>query len=105
MELKLGGQFVRVTERHLMLKIGSLFLSAGKIYDFPDNSPGVGINQHIVRYAFDENKIIVIQIQGREYEITPTGVVDIIEKYKSIKYENGSKLYIIPIKMLKRRCD
>lgn len=101
----IGGQEVEVTcagnFRHTIHK---LFMAGGKIYNFPQNCPGVGINEHIVHTALEERKWIIIRLaeqNNKQYIIWPGEVIELCEKYHSIRQEKGMNLYIVPIKALK----
>lgn len=100
----IGGQKVQITEGHnFLFKIHSgLFISAGKKYGFPYNSPGIGINEEIVMTALAEDRYIILDITGSMYILNPKEIIEVVNYYKSKKNEKGRMLYIIPVKSLRR---
>ena len=88
---------------NITIHIKSLFLSAGKIYGFPNNSAGIGINEGIVDTARKSNRGIIITIGSnmqRRYFMTPYEVMMFSKKFESVYEKNGVKLHVVPVMML-----
>lgn len=104
MDRVIGGQKIEITEGGNFLHTirSGLFLSAGKLYKFPYNSPGVGINEEIVMTALAENRYILLNINSNLYITNPQEIIEVVNYYKSKKNEKGRMLYIIPVKSLRR---
>jgi hypothetical protein len=100
----IGGQKIVITDggNFLFTIRNGLFFSAGKLYKFPYNSPGVGINEEIVMTALAENRYILLSVNGNLYITNPTEIIEVVNYYKSKKNEKGRMLYIIPVKSLRR---
>lgn len=102
---KIQGQSVGHDKNgNITIHIKSLFLSAGKIYGFPNNSAGIGINEGIVDTARKSNRGIIITIGSntqRRYFMTPYEVLMLSNEYSSVYEKNGVKLCVVPVMMLK----
>ena len=105
MFITISGQEVELTDGgNVKLHINSLFKSAGKKYKFEMNSPGISFNEDIVKFALDENRTIFITVEKNPtlYMITPKEVIDIVKAHDSIYEKDGLRLYVIPIRALKK---
>jgi len=102
MIIKLGGEEVNVTKTHIEINIRSLFMSAGKIYNFTNNSPAISINKAILQFALKFKKKLLIRVKGGEgKEISPEDYLNLVHKYKSIyRTKGGMELYVYPVNEL-----
>jgi len=102
---KIQGQGVGYDKHgNITIHIKSLFLSAGKIYGFPNHSAGIGINEGIVDAARESNRGIIVTIGSnmkRRYFMTPYEVLMLSNEYSSVYEKNGVKLHVVPVMMLK----
>ena len=102
--ITISGQEIELTEGgNIKLHIKEIFKKAGKIYHFPLNSPGISINESIVTYAYDNDKIIFLTMEDSPiiYWIRAKEIVDIMKEYDSIEERKGVRLFCIPIRALK----
>jgi len=101
----ISGQEIEETEAgNIKLHIREIYISAGKKYHFPLNSPGISINESIVTYAYDNDKIIFLTMEDSPiiYWIRAKEIVDIVKEYDSIEERKGVRLFCVPIRALKR---
>ena len=104
-KFKIGGQEVEVTDGgNYRIHIHSLYKSAGKVFKFPHNSPGISLNQSIIQRAEKEDRWLVLNVAENRnmYLIRPKQVIDIVNRYGSVHVtDNGTNLFVIPIRELK----
>jgi len=82
-----------------MINIKSPFLTAGKIYNWPYKSIGVGINEKEFRGEGDIE--LTIGKSEKIYRISKKEAIEFVKKYKSIHEAGFIKLGVLPIDLLK----
>jgi hypothetical protein len=95
------GQEIDVTEGgNLKIKIESPYLSAGMIYNFPNKSAGIGINEGIVKEAIIRECYVMIEFKSNLYWIKPSEILKIVDEYSSKEFQGSVQLYIVPLSEL-----
>ena len=85
---------------NLKIKIESLYLTAGMIYNFPEKSAGIGINEGIIEEALIRKCYIIVSFKDNLYWVSPNEILGIVREYKSKEIQGNVQLYVIPIKAL-----
>jgi len=99
--MNIQGQEVQETEGgNLRIEIKSPYKAAGEIYNFPDKSWGIGINEGIIWEAIIRECNIVIDFQENTYWIRPSEVCETVRKHNSEEVQGGITLFIVPLKGL-----
>jgi hypothetical protein len=99
--MQIKGQEVIETEGgNLKIKIESPYMAAGTIYNFPEKSIGIGINEGIVEEAAIRECMIMVEFSNNLYWIRPSEILEIVRKHESKELHGNVNLLIVPLKGL-----